>query len=322
MNLQGTSVRFNSYGPWLRRRFGKRVHKVSVDGGFTCPNRDGTVAWGGCTYCNNESFRPHGTAPDRSIERQVKEGIGYLTGRYGAQRFLIYWQNYSNTYAASTFLAEMFSRALQLDSRIVGMTVGTRPDCVEDEKLDLLQDLSKDYYTCMEYGLESIFDATLRRVNRGHDFACYQDAVERTRARGIPVCSHVILGLPGESREQLLGYPEILNRLGIDFVKIHHLHVVKGTQMAMEYQKAPFDLFELEDWADLVCDFLDRLDPRIVIQRLFGWTPERYLVAPKWNRTRVEVLSTIRNRLETRDSWQGRLLGYQRSGIGGSTGNA
>lgn len=300
--------RYSSYGRWLRNRFGDRVHKVSIDGGFTCPNRDGSVAWGGCTYCSNESFRAVGTAPGKPDTEQVRDGIRFLERRFGARKFLVYWQNYTNTYAPTAALRRRYAETLDADPRIVGMTIGTRPDCLEDEKLDMIDDVTGDRYVCIEMGLESIYDATLGRVNRGHDFHCYQEAVQRVRARGLDVCAHIILGFPGESRVQLLAYPAVLNNLDIQFVKIHHLHVVRGTALAREFERQPFPVFSLEGWTDLLSDFIVLLDPQIVVQRLFGWTPERYLVAPHWNADRASILRQIESKFEERDVWQGKGL--------------
>ena len=301
--------RYSAYGPWLRRTFGARVYRVSVDGGFTCPNRDGTAGWGGCTYCSNDSFRADGTDPERTLTEQLEEGISYLSGRFGAEKFLVYWQNYTSTYAPVSVLSDKFSEALAFDARIVGMTVGTRADCVEDDKLEMLRELSLDSYVCVEYGLESIYERTLLRVNRGHDFACFADAVSRTKDWEIPVGAHVIVGFEGETREERLAYAGVLNDLGLDFVKLHHLHVVKGTRMAKEYAEEPFLLFRFEEWVEFVCDFLERLDPRIIVQRLFGWAPDDYLIAPQWRKSKAEILFAVTAELERRDSWQGKMLG-------------
>lgn len=300
--------RFNSYGPWLQKTFGSRVYKVSVDGGFTCPNRDGSVGWGGCTYCSNESFRPESSAVGKSIEQQVADGIAFLTRRYDANKFIVYWQNYSNTYAPAEELRVKFSRALRADPRVVGMAVGTRADCVEDDKLEMLQEFSETHYVCMEYGLESIYEETLRRVNRGHDLACFVEAVKRTRRRKLPVCVHVILGFPNETMEQRLAYAEFLNGLEPDFVKLHHLHLVKGTLLAKSYSRRPFPVYAFEEWVEFVCDFLERLKPEIVVQRLFGWTPEDQLIAPRWQKSKAEILHAVLTELEKRNSWQGKAL--------------
>jgi uncharacterized protein len=307
--------RYNRFGSWLRRRFGTRVHKVSVDGGFTCPNRDGTLGWGGCTYCSNDSFRAYGADAARPMEEQIRNGIDFLARRYRAEKFLVYWQNHTNTYAPVGYLEDRFRRSLSVDSRIAGMTIGTRPDCIEEEKLAMIERVAAGRYVCVEYGLESVFDETLRRVNRGHDFACFQDAVRRTRNRGFDVCTHVILGFPGESRDQWLSYADALNNLAVDFVKIHHLHVVKGTPLAKEYLHRPFPVFSLDDWVTFVCDFLERLRPSIVIQRLFGWAPEAFVIAPRWNVERSRALQAILSELERRDSRQGKRVAAAGAGV-------
>jgi len=307
--------RYNAYGPWLRKKFGARVYKVSVDGGFTCPNRDGNVARGGCTYCSNDSFRPESSDVDKSIEEQLYSGITFLNRRYRAEKFIVYWQNYSNTYAPSDDLFEMYSDALKSDPRIVGMAVGTRADCVEDNKLELLRDLSEGYYICMEYGLESIYDETLQKVNRGHDLSCFFDAVQRTQKQGLPVCAHVILGFPNESREERLAYVRVLNQLHLDFVKLHHLHVVAGTPLSREYLDQPFPVYEFAEWVEFICDFLEQLNPETVVQRLYGWAPDSHLLAPRWKKTKAEILRAISSELENRDSWQGKALGSAMSSL-------
>lgn len=299
-------ARYNHYGRWLKETFGTRVAKVSVDGGFTCPNRDGAVATGGCTYCNNDSFRPEGVTPKLSVEAQIQRGIAFLSRRFRADQFLVYWQNYTNTYAPVEHLRSLFSSSLAADPRIVGMAIGTRPDCVEEEKLNMIKEVAGGRYVCMEYGLESIYDETLKRINRGHDFAAYVDAVKRTKSHGFAICSHLIFGFPYETREQMMTYADAVNRLGVDFVKIHHLHIVKHTPLAREYLFKPFAVFEYEEWIQFVTDFLERLDPEIVIQRLYGWAPEEHLIAPKWNRTKAEIILDVERELERRDSRQGK----------------
>jgi len=304
-------TRYNPYGAWLRNYFGARVYKVSVDGGFTCPNRDGTVARGGCTYCNNDSFRAAGVSARDSIEEQVRKGISFLSRRYQAEKFLVYWQHYTNTYAPVERLRELFTRSLQADPRIVGLSIGTRADCVEDEKLDMLQALAQDYFVSLEYGLESIFDSTLVRLNRGHDRACFEDAVRRTSERGLPICTHVIIGFPWETRDEMLSYSDYLNDLPITFLKIHHLHIVRNTALGREYLANPFPTFGYREWIEFVCDFLERLSPAIVIQRLYGWAPEHDLIAPKWDKSKAEILRDIERELERRNSWQGKAIAGQ-----------
>ena len=306
-------VRYNAYGPWLKQHFGSRVYKVSVDGGFTCPNRDGLVARGGCTYCNNDSFRARGVTARDSIEKQVQSGVAFLSQRYQAEKFLVYWQHYTNTYAPVERLRDLYTRSLSVDSRVVGLSIGTRADCVEDEKLDMLCELARTHFISLEYGLESIYDSTLERVNRGHDRACYEDAISRTCQRGLPVCTHVILGFPWESREEMLAYPDYLNSLSISFLKIHHLHVVRNTALGREYLANPFRTFSYVEWIDFVCDFLERLSADIVVQRLYGWAPDDDLIAPRWDKSKAEILRSIQGELDRRDSWQGKKLGTQRT---------
>lgn len=298
--------RYNAYGAWLKRRFGSRVYKVSVDGGFTCPNRDGRIARGGCTYCNNDSFRARGVTARDSIETQVQKGIGFLSARYQAEKFLVYWQHYTNTYAPVEQLRDSFARSLAADPRVVGLSIGTRADCVEDEKLDMLQELGRTHYVSLEYGLESIYDSTLERLNRGHSRGCFEDAVKRTQERGFPICTHVILGFPWETLEETLAYADYLNGLSVDFLKIHHLHVVRHTALGREYLANPFRTFSYPEWVQFVCDFLERLSPRIVVQRLYGWAPDDDLIAPRWDKTKAEILRAIEAELEKRDSWQGK----------------
>ena len=289
--------------------FGTRVYKVSLNAGFTCPNGDGKVGWGGCIYCSNHSFRPDSADPETTIEEQLIDGISFLTRRYGAEKFIVYWQNYTNTYAPAHELLQMFSSALELDSRIVGMAVGTRADCVEEDKLRVLQRLAEKHYVCVEYGLESIYDETLQSVNRGHDFACFTDAVDRTQQKHLPVCAHVIFGFPNESREERMAYEEVLNRLDVDFVKLHHLHIVEGTQLAKEFRNRPFPVYEFDEWVVFICDFLEKLKPEIVVQRLFGWVPDHVLIAPRWQKSKADILLAISAELERRDTWQGKALG-------------
>ncbi len=304
--------RYNSYGEWLKARFGNPVYKVSVDGGFTCPNRDGTVARGGCIYCSNDSFRALGVRAGKPVKLQIDEGISFLSARFDARKFIVYWQHYTNTHAQVEELRTRFQDSLAADDRIVGLAIGTRADCVDDQKLEMLRDLARECFICMEYGLESPRDETLERVNRGHNFTCYQDAVERTRSLGLPVCAHVILGFPWETRSQMLEGAGVLNRLNVDFVKIHHLHVLGNTALGEEYLRHPFRTFCLDEWVTLVCDFLELLAPGIGIQRLFGWAPEADLLAPRWGVHKSVVLQRIKDELERRDSWQGKALGASR----------
>lgn len=298
--------RYFAYGPYLQRKFGTRVYKVSIDAGFTCPNRDGKVAIGGCTYCNNDSFRAHGTAPTLSVSDQVSNGIEFLRRRFRAKKFIAYFQNYTNTYAPVEHLERLYHEALSHPD-VIGLSIGTRPDCVEEEKLRLIEDLARRRYVTVEFGLESVHDRTLRAVNRGHDFAAWLEAIERSAGRGVHLATHVILGLPGETRAEMLQSARVVSSLPIDFIKIHHLHVVKGTRMAAEYRRQPFATFTFHEYAELLCDYLEILSPRICVQRLFGRAPEVMILAPKWNLSKDEVIRKLKQEMERRDCWQGKM---------------
>ncbi len=298
--------RYNSYGAYLKERFGCRIYKVVVDGGFTCPNRDGIVGAGGCTYCNNESFRPGAVRRLAPIAEQVREGIDYLRARYRSRRFVVYFQPYTNTYAPLEKLVPMYEQALAHPD-VVGLAVGTRPDCVDDEKIAWFEQLARTRFVTLEYGLESIYDSTLARINRGHDFRCWADAVARTRGRGISICAHLILGFPWETREEILAMPGVVSTAGIDFVKLHHLHAVRHTAMGREYRRKPFRVLEYPEYLDLVVDVLERLSPAIRVERLFGLAPEADLIAPRWRKTKAEIQYDVERRLAARGTWHGRL---------------
>jgi radical SAM protein (TIGR01212 family) len=296
--------RFNSYGRFLKAHFGGRVYKVSVDAGFSCPNRDGTIAAGGCTYCNNDSFRPKSAESLKPIAQQVREGIGYLRERYRAERFIVYFQAFTNTHAPLEKLIPLYEEALNHQD-VVGLSLGTRPDCVDERKLSWLEELARTRLVTLEYGLQSVYDTTLARINRGHSFQCWADAMQRTRGRGIRLCTHLILGFPWESREEMLRAADIISDKGLDFLKLHHLHVVRGTAMEKEYSEKPFPLLGLDEYADLVVDFLERLNPAIFIERLFGSAPENQLIGPRWGKSKAEIRHAIEQRLTDRNTFQG-----------------
>ncbi len=299
--------RYNSFGTQLREMFGCRVYKVIVDAGFTCPNRDGTVAVGGCTYCNNDAFRPQAVDRLKQIPEQVREGIRYLRRRYRARRFIVYFQPFSNTHAPLERLIPLYESALG-HPEVIGLAVGTRPDCVDDDKIAWFENLARSRFVSLEYGLESIYDDTLARINRGHDYNCWLNAVGRTRNRGITICAHLILGFPWETRSQILAMAGAVSRSGIDFLKLHHLHVVRNTILGREFQREPFPLLEFEEYVDLVVDFLERLSPSIALQRLFGLAPESQLLGPCWGKTKAEMQFRIERRLAERQTYQGRLF--------------
>ncbi len=298
--------RYNSFGRYIRDLFGRRVFKVNVDAGFTCPNRDGTAGYGGCIYCNNDSFRPSSCSPVLPVREQVEGGIRYLRKRYGAERFIVYFQPYSNTYAPVEKLERLYREALDVPD-VVGLAIGTRPDCVDGEKLGLLEELSRDHFVLVEYGLQSIYDRTLEFINRGHDYETFLRALELTEGRGIHIGAHVIVGFPTETREEMLDMARVISSLPIGFLKIHQLQVVRDTALEEIYSGSPFRLFGYEEYIDFVVRFIERLSPGIVLQRLFATAPEAILIGPKWGRGRQEILRDIERRLVELDTRQGRL---------------
>ena len=301
----GHEKRYNAFVRHQRKIYGERVQKVTVDAGFTCPNRDGTVAKGGCIYCNNESFNPSYNSASKSIRQQVEEGIEFLQRRYRARKFIVYFQPYSNTYADLDTLKRYYEEALS-HPQVIGLTIGTRPDCVDEAKIAYLEELAEQYDITIEYGLESISDETLKRINRGHDVQAYLDALEMTAGRGIKICTHMIFGFPWENQDLWLETADWLSDKPFDFLKVHQLHVVRNTALGAMYQKQPFPLMGYEEYLDLLVDFLERLNPRIIIQRLFGEAPPRMLIAPHWNIRNTQLLQLLDQKLEERDTWQGK----------------
>ena len=306
----GHKRRFNSYMEYFRKTFGERVQKVTIDAGFTCPNRDGTKGHGGCTYCNNDSFNPSYCLPYKGITKQISEGVEFHANRYRkSDMFLAYFQAYSNTYAPLEKLKKLYGEALESPG-VIGLVIGTRPDCIDDEKLDYFQELSEKYYVIIEYGLESCYNRTLDRINRCHTFEEGIDALERTAKRGIKTGAHFIFGLPGESRDDMLNQVEIINKLPLDNVKFHQLLIVKDTQMAKEYAEHPehFQFFTIEEYIDFFISFLERLNPGFVIERFTGEVPPRFQAGPNWGLIRTNhLLQKLENRLEDLNTWQGRL---------------
>ncbi|MDD5507129.1 MAG: TIGR01212 family radical SAM protein [Bacteroidales bacterium] len=301
--------RFNSFTDHLRSYFGERIQKVAVDAGFTCPNRDGTLGTGGCTYCDNDAFNPSYCRPEKSIAQQLSEGIAFHASRYRrASHYLAYFQPFSNTYASIGKLEQVYSEALSFPG-IVGIVAGTRPDCVDDDKLALLREIAKRHYVMVEYGIESCYNETLQRINRGHTFEQTVETIRRTAALGIPAGGHLIFGLPGETREQMLGEAAILSQLPLQMIKFHQLQIFRNTAMVRDYEQYPagFHLFDLEEYIDFVIDFTERLSPAIMIERFASEAPPRFLVAPDWGKIRYdEVLRRIERRMEERESFQGK----------------
>lgn len=297
-------LRINSYGTYLRRRFGCRVSKVNVDCGFTCPNRDGTKGTGGCIYCDNASFSPIGTQSDISQKKQIDEGMAYHRRRLQSVRFIVYFQKFTNTYAHVDRLREIYGRALSCPD-VLGISVGTRPDALDDEALSLLRDIARTHYVCIELGLQSMDPAILKWMNRGHTLAEYLKAVDRVAGHGIDICTHLIYGFPGETRESFVKTADLMAGLPVDSIKIHQLHVVQGTRLAEMYESGQLTLISLEEYVGTVCDFLERLPAHIAIQRLYGSAPLDLLLAPAWGLKNNQMWYRIVNELKKRGTWQG-----------------
>jgi radical SAM protein (TIGR01212 family) len=306
INDKKTSARrYNAFGQYMKQLYRTPVYKVNVDAGFTCPNRDGTVATGGCIYCNNDSFRHSACTSTESLREQINRGIPYLRSRYGAEKFIVYFQPYTNTYASVEVLDRLYREALD-NPGVVGLAIGTRPDCIDSEKIALLETLGRDHFVLVEYGLQSIYDRTLAFINRGHDYACFKHALAMTTGRGIHVGAHLILGFPTETREEMLAMADELSGLPIEFLKIHQLQVVKETALADLYAEKPFATFGYHEYIEMLADFLERLSPDIVLQRLFAAAPDGILIAPLWNKTRSELLRDLDAFMEQRGSYQGK----------------
>lgn len=299
--------RYLTFNSHLKETFGEKVYKVTIDAGFTCPNRDGTLGTGGCIYCYGKRVTPN-LVDTTAIKEQIRQGKDAIKKRYKAQKFLAYFQSYTNTYAAPEVLENLYRSALE-EEDIVGITIGTRPDCVEEPVLDVIESLAQESYLWIEYGLQSIHHNTLKTINRGHDFSEFLDAVIRTKQRkGIKICTHVILGLPGESKEEMLETAKVLSALHVDGVKIHSAHILKGTQLEKMYHNGEYQTLELPEYVDIVCDFLEHLSPEIVIHRLIGDAPRSRYVAPEWCLHKSEALRHIDLELERRNSRQGKRI--------------
>ncbi|MCK4361577.1 MAG: TIGR01212 family radical SAM protein [Bacteroidales bacterium] len=305
----GHSRRFNAYSNYILKEFGERVQKLSIDAGFTCPNRDGTVGTGGCTYCNNNAFNPSYCTPSKSISQQIIEGIEFHQKRYRrANKYLAYFQPFSNTYAPLDKLRNIYHEALKYPE-VIGLVIGTRPDCIDDKKLEFFSELSKKYYVIIEYGIESCYDKTLERVNRGHSFEQSVKAITKTAQKGIKTGAHIIFGLPGETKQEMLDEADILSELPLNNIKFHQLQIIKDTEMAKEYREKPenFSLFSLDEYIDFIITFLERLTPDIVIERFAGEVPPRFLSGPNWGLIRNDqILNLIEKKLYEKNTWQGR----------------
>lgn len=308
MNTTTSPLLYNDFPTFLRKYFPYKVQKISLNAGFTCPNRDGTKGKGGCTYCNNQTFNPDYCRTEKSIAQQLDEGKSFFSYKYPDMRYLAYFQAYTNTYAELEGLKRKYEQALKVPG-VVGLVIGTRPDCMPDDLLRYLEELNKRTFLMVEYGIESTCDATLKRINRGHTYADTVDAVQRTAAAGILTGGHVILGLPGESPDDMVAQAGILSELPLDTLKIHQLQLIRGTRMAREFEQNPSDfrLFtDVGEYIDLVIDYVEHLRPDLVVERFVSQSPKSLLIAPDWGLKNHEFVTRLQKRMKERGAYQGK----------------
>ena len=302
------SKRYKDYSSFIKKKFSERVQKISLDTGFTCPNRDGSKGVGGCTYCNNNTFNPYYCKPSKSITAQLNEGIQFFSKKYKTQKYLAYFQAYTNTYAEIDLVKELYLEAIN-HPEVIGLVIGTRPDCIQENLVDFLAELAKDYYISLEFGIESTLNRSLELVNRCHTFEETQAAYDLAKNKGIHLGGHLIIGLPGESREEILNHAKAVSLLPIDSLKLHQLQVVKHTKMALQLKENPsmFQLFSVEDYVDLISDFVSCLRSDIIIERFISESPSHLLIAPKWGGLKnFELVSKIDKSMMEKDLWQGK----------------
>lgn len=300
---------YRELGELFEQHFPYKVQKISINAGFTCPNRDGLKGRGGCTYCNNQSFSPGYGGGQKTVSQQLEEGISFFSHKYPSMKYLAYFQSYTNTYDSIDKLIALYDEALAYPN-VVGLIIGTRPDCMPDELLDYFEELNKKTFLMIEYGLESTLDSTLEFINRGHTHAESIEAIEKTANKGIYVGAHLILGLPHETREQVLAHADEISKLPLTTVKLHQLQLIKGTVMAKQYREHPewFNLFEVNDYIDLCIDFAERLNPDFIIERFVSQSPKSLLIAPDWGLKNFEFTAKVLNRFKERGTYQGRLF--------------
>jgi uncharacterized protein len=306
--MQFTGKRYLDYSSFIKSTFGERVQKISLDIGFSCPNRDGSKGYGGCTYCNNETFNPDYCEPTKSIKEQLEQGISFFGKKYKSQQYLAYFQAYTNTYADFESLKKMYEEALSVKG-VIGLVIGTRPDCISDEIIDYLSFLSKKYFVSLEFGVESTNERTLVSVNRCHTFEASKITFEKCKNKGFHLGAHIIIGLPGETKSELLNHALELSKLPIDTLKLHHLQIVKNSIMEVQYKRNPenFDLFTSEKYIDFITDFVGKLRPDIIIERFISEAPQDLLIAPKWNNLKnFEIVAKIDKKLIGKNMWQGK----------------
>ena len=297
---------YNDYGTWIRRQFEFRVQKISIDAGFTCPNRDGRISTGGCIYCDNRTFNPSYCQRRLSVSNQLAEGKQFFARKYPDMKYLAYFQAFTNTYAPIAQLKALYEEALQVED-IVGIVIGTRPDCVSDELLDYLAELNERTFVLVEYGIESTNNDTLLRINRGHSFEQSVSALERTHQRGLLTGAHIILGLPGEDAAESLRQAPILSQLPIDILKIHQMQIIRGTRLAEEFEREPFHIYTVDEYIELIAQYIQRLRPDMVLERFVSQSPKELLIAPHWGLKNYEFTNKLVNYLKEKDIHQGQL---------------
>ncbi len=298
---------YYDYGTWIRSRFPFRVQKISVDAGFTCPNRDGRLSTGGCIYCDNRTFNPSYCQRQDSITRQLEAGKQFFARKYPEMKYLAYFQAYTNTYATIDRLRQLYEEALQVED-VVGIVIGTRPDCVSDALLDYLEDLNQRCFLIVEYGVESANDDTLRRINRGHTFEQSRLAIEKTHQRGILTGAHIILGLPGEDAAENLRQASVISALPIDILKIHQMQIIRGTRLADEFEQKPFHIYSIDEYIRLIAHYIQRLRKDLILERFVSQSPKEMLIAPHWGLKNHEFTDLLNNYLKAHDIHQGDLL--------------
>ncbi len=302
-----TTKPYNDFGDFLQKIFPFKVQKISINAGFTCPNRDGTKGWGGCTYCNNQTFSPQYCATEKSVTEQLEEGIRFFSRKYPQMKYLAYFQSYTNTYGSLESLLNKYNEALNYPG-VVGLIIGTRPDCMPDELLETLSEMSKHAFVLIEYGVESTDNETLKYINRGHTYEEAVDTINRTSEKGLMCGAHLILGLPGENKDVILSHAQRISKFPLTTVKLHQLQLIRHTEMAQQFEENPeeFHLYTVDEYIDLCIDFIEQLNPEFVLERFVSQSPKELLIAPDWGLKNFEFTAKVNKRIAERATWQGR----------------
>ena len=302
-----TPFLYNDFGSWMKKHFPFKVQKISIDAGFSCPNRDGTIARGGCTYCDNRTFNPSYCHKRDSVAEQLEAGKRFFSTKYPEMKYLAYFQAYTNTYSPTSKLRAMYEEALAVKD-VVGLVIGTRPDCVSNDLLDYLQELNKETFILVEYGIESANNKTLEYINRGHTFECSIDALERTHSRGIATGGHIILGLPGEDKNESIRQAKLISALPMHILKIHQMQIIKGTLLARQYNETPFHLYSVDEYIELIAEYIQHLRQDLVLERFVSQSPAEFLIGPKWGLKNYEFTNKLVNYLKQNGIYQGMLV--------------